>query len=595
MVRWIFIFCATFMWLKVEGIQNPVERFHPLLSAPRNQPGVRVRILPRGLAYLNHLAANLLSDQLPRLIIPDVEHILPNNQGNIYISRIRLSRFRRAEFHQLNATAPNKISWSMSNLDIGLIGDLSGMVNIVVPLNLTGQVEILAQGLTFHLESSIEKGNNGSAKVTSLSCQATIRDVTVTNHNGGLFGLAVSVFKQGVSDNVRHMLQGIICKKVRKYIDEDANEKLAEAQTTSRLGDALETNALKMISVGGETDKIHPFDVANIFEPSLASKFFIDFRLKEHPICQDNKVELASWGEISYLGQGDTPFGPVDSSWPSRSPFHPNIDQTTQQKEPMIELIVSDFLPNSLLYHAYKQRFIKALLTPKTKGVASFLRTTCEGEFCISDLAPQLAELYPNSTVELAMTATRAPAVLFSERNGGTISISMGGLVVVFAVNQNQRRQVIAVDLDVVADAKLSLSGHNVSGSVELRKFDLHKRAGTVDISDSEIDDIALLVSQLAENLLNGLLVNGLPIPLPHVLRIKESQISVLSRRMHIKVDVDIDERRLSKLASQTFFKTPQFTDINQNPFRRQVRPASNVSIRQKTAFSNPNWSPDTA
>lgn len=39
----------------------------------------------------------------------------------------------------------------------------------------------------------------------------------------------------------------------------------------------------------------------------------------------------------------------------------------------------------------------------------------------------------------------------------GTISVSLGGLVVVFAVNGNQRRQVIVVDLDVVADARLSI------------------------------------------------------------------------------------------------------------------------------------------
>lgn len=72
------------------------------------------------------------------------------------------------------------------------------------------------------------------------------------------------------------MLQTIICKKVRKYIDEDANEKLAEAQTSSKLADALETNALKMISVGG--DEKSRIDISSIFDSSLASKFFIDFR-----------------------------------------------------------------------------------------------------------------------------------------------------------------------------------------------------------------------------------------------------------------------------------------------------------------------------
>ncbi|CAB3409618.1 unnamed protein product [Caenorhabditis bovis] len=566
------------------------ESFHPLLAAPKDQPGVRVRILPRGLSYLNYLLANVLADQLPRLIIPDVEHILPSNQGNIYISHIRLSRFRRAENQYLNATAPNKLSWAMKNLDIGLLGDLSGSVNIVVPLNLTGQVEILAQGLTFHLESSIEKGINGSARVSSLSCTATIRDVQVTNHNGGLFGLAVSVFKQGVSDNVRHMLQGIICQKVRKYIDEDANRKLAEVQTSSKLGDAIEANALRMI--GNQKNHI---DVTSIFDPAMARNFFIDFRLKEHPICLDNMVELASSGEISYNGLGDTPFGPVDSSWPTRTPFRPFVDSMTN-KDSMIELMVSDFLPNSMLYHAYRHRLIKVLLTPKMESVSAFLRTTCEGSFCISDLAPQLAEQYPNSTVELAISATRAPAILFSERNGGTISISMGGIVVVFAINGSKKRQVIVVDLDVVADAKLSIQNHSISGSVELRKFDLKKRTGTVDITDSEIDDIALLVSQLSENLLNGLLVNGMPIPIPKVLRIKDTKINVLSRRMHIQLDVDVDERRLSRLASEKFFKSPQFSDPPMNPMRRLVRPTMFLDNRRRIPpqmFTN--WSPDIA
>lgn len=53
------------------------------------------------------------------------------------------------------------------------------------------------------------------------------------------------------------------------------------------------------------------------------------------------------------MGQGDTPFGPVDASWPGRSPFKTNVVDSVTNKDSMIELVVSDFLPNSLLYHAY--------------------------------------------------------------------------------------------------------------------------------------------------------------------------------------------------------------------------------------------------
>ncbi|CAD6191287.1 unnamed protein product [Caenorhabditis auriculariae] len=552
--------------------------FHPLLAAPRTLPGVRARILPRGIAYVNQIADNLLAEQLPRLVIPDVQHFLPNDQGVIFISRIRLSRFRRAVFHNISTSAPNKISWTMQDLDLGLIGDLSGSVNIVVPFNLTGQVEILANGITFHLENSILKGEHGAGKTTSLACTTTIREVVVTNHNGGLFGLAVSVFKQGVSDNVRQLLQGLICKKVRKYIDEDLNEKLAEAQTTSRLADAIEANALRMVNFPSDDSRIQ---LTEFFPPEITTDFFIDFRLKEHPQCGDNTVELASWGEISYLGSSNTPFGPVDSSWPGKSAssferFTKAFSQS--QQEPMIELIISDFLPNSFLYHAYMNRLIRVLLTNETSGISSFLHTTCEGSFCIADVAPQLAEHFPNSTVELSLTATRAPALLFSEKDSGVISVSAGAMIVVFAVTGSQKRQAIVMDMDIVADARLSLQGQNVSGTVVLRKFELKRKAGPIQISNAEVDDIALLVGKVLEEMFNSLLKNGLPLPLPHVLRIRDAQVSVLSRRLHLKLDVEVDERRLSRIAARTFFKTPQFSQsphIFHHNVRRALRPVT--------------------
>lgn len=74
-------------------------------------------------------------------------------------------------------------------------------------------------------------------------------------------------------------------------------------------------------------------------------------------------------------------------------------------------------------YSNFRQRLIQVLLTSNTPGVASFLKTTCEGSFCIADLIPHLGDRYPNSTVELSISASRAPAMLFSEKNGGKLKI----------------------------------------------------------------------------------------------------------------------------------------------------------------------------
>ncbi|KHJ85635.1 LBP / BPI / CETP family protein, partial [Oesophagostomum dentatum] len=255
-------------------------------------------------------------------------------------------------------------------------------------------------------------------------------------------------------------------------------------------------------------------------------------RLREDPYCSWNTVDLACAGEISYKGEGGTPFGPPPIQW-----------LRTQSDSHMVMLQISDYLPNSLFYHAYKQRLIRLHLTPSTGGVAQFLRTSCEGSFCLADLVPQLAETYPNHTLELSLAATRAPAVLFSEKKGGVISVNLGGVIVVFVSDGSRRKQAAVLDMDVVADAKLNLQNQNVSGSVELTKFDLTSRSATIKISQDELSDIAILVSQMVENMLNEMLSNGFPLPLPHGYQLLNQ----------------VDERRLSSIAARTLFNGPVF------------------------------------
>uniref|UniRef100_A0A158P909 BPI2 domain-containing protein n=1 Tax=Angiostrongylus cantonensis TaxID=6313 RepID=A0A158P909_ANGCA len=471
------------------------QDFHPLLEASPDSPGVRLRLFRSGISYLSKVASNVLAEQLPRLFIPDVEHRLPRDQGVIYITRMKISRF---------------------------IGDLSGAVNIVVPFNLTGQAEIQAQGLSVQLDSAIESTANGSARVSTISCHSTIRSVDVMNHNGGLFGLAVTVFKvllnnrrkltakkfmlshisgQGVSDNVRQLLQGLICKKVRKYLDGELNVKLAEVQTRTRLSEAIETNAVRSATI---SSSLGGFTIDRLLGKSISTDFYIDFRLREPPKCDSNTVDLACAGEVSYKGKGGTPFGPPAIAW-----------RRLQSDKHMLMLQLSDYLPNSLLYHAHKQGLTRLHLTPSTPGVSQFLRTTCESSFCIADLIPQLTESYPNRDLELSIISTRAPAVLFSEKKGGVISVNLAGVVVIFVLEGLRRKQLVVLDAEVVADARLNLQQQNVSGSVELTKFELASRSATVKISREELSDTSILVSHLLQNMLNDLLTSGFPLPLP--------------------------------------------------------------------------------
>lgn len=72
-----------------------------------------------------------------------------------------------------------KTNTYLDNILSSLIGDLSGNTNIVVPLDLTGEAEILAEGLDLTIESEIERSPEGSARVSTLYCASSIRAVEV--------------------------------------------------------------------------------------------------------------------------------------------------------------------------------------------------------------------------------------------------------------------------------------------------------------------------------------------------------------------------------------------------------------------------------
>ncbi|GMS94112.1 hypothetical protein PENTCL1PPCAC_16287, partial [Pristionchus entomophagus] len=565
----------------------PSFDFHPLLAPPasQNASGVRVRLFPRGVEALNLVASNLLATQLPKILIPNVEHRLPSDQGVINISKIRMSRFKRASVHNISMKAPNRVLWEMRNVDIGLIGDLSGQTNIVVPLELTGEAEILAEGLDLTIESEMERSPEGSARVQTLYCSSSIRAVEVINHNGGVFGLAVTVFKAGIGENVRSMLERIICKEIKKYVEEDLNVKLAEVQTKSPLSNAVRLNSLKAKDLHSRDTKGFT-SFTNFFDKDFSSDFYIDYRLKENPQCGENVIDLGSSGEISYKGLGDTPFGPVAIPPP-------------EAENEMLALSLSDFVLNSLFYHAYKQRKLRIFLDSKTKGAASMLRTKCDGGFCLGDLIPQLGEGYPNATLAMLFSATRSPAAIFSERNGGILSMRLGGLLAFYVEELGRKRQIALFNVDVIVSAQLSIVKGNIRGTITLDRFDLVKKYGELRISKEELDDIAILSSQFIEGMLNELFATGFPLPVPQVLHLDNLHLKIRNRHVVLLTDFSIDEHRLNRIASAALFpfipkspNAPSFSSLlDIEPERMHVDSSARVARLQLNPQQHPQQS----
>ncbi|CAG9535223.1 unnamed protein product [Cercopithifilaria johnstoni] len=552
--------CAVFVLFLIYNILSSTHtHLHPLLQIYlSSSSAVRIRILPRAVTYLNNIGAEILNKQLPRLSIPNVKQRINNGQGHILLSRIRVSRYKQATQHTISTSAPNKITWVMKNLNMGLIGSLSGEVNILVPMKLEGEAEILAYGVNFQLESALERSETGAAQVSTVSCRTNIQLMNIEIYNGGMTGIALNLFKQGISEQIRSLIEILICKKVTEFINEDFNEKLLQTQTKTSLEDATLINTFAaIVGMPNSKELIETFQAFNIsvsyplFE-QLISRIYVDFRLNEDPICYKNTVEISNVGEISLMGDTTkkTPFSAAPMFWPKKS-----------TESAMIHLLISDYIANALLYHAFSEHLLRFVVDDQTiSSLSPLLRTSCTTGICLADLIPQIAEQYPDSKVRLIFTPTRAPVVLFQAKQGGSLMVNINGLVFMYIVESNQAsRQAAAFALDIVANVHLHVENNTLLGKTSVDSFRLKNKYGYINISDDELSDVALLSSEMLQHFINDFLRGGFPIPIPKVLRINNTQLQILDRSVFISADFALDRRRVSNLALEALANTKYF------------------------------------
>ncbi|VBB33059.1 unnamed protein product [Acanthocheilonema viteae] len=257
-------------------------------------------------------------------------------------------------------------------------------------------------------------------------------------------------------------------------------------------------------------------------------------------------------GEISLVGgiTKKTPFSAAPMFWPKKP-----------EQNAMIHLLISDYIANALLYHAFSEHLLQFVVDDQTiSSLGPLLRTSCTTGICFADLIPQIAEQFPDSKVRLIFTPTRPPVVLFQAKQGGGLMVNINGLVFMYIVESNQRsRQAAAFTLDIVASIHLHVENNTLLGRTSVENFRLKNKYGYINISDDELSDIALLSSEMLQRFINDFLRGGFPIPIPKVLRINITQLQILDRSVFISADFDLDRRRVSNLALEAFANTKYF------------------------------------
>ncbi|CAL2029024.1 unnamed protein product [Caenorhabditis brenneri] len=210
--------------------------FNPiLLQGQRGYPGIRARLNSRAFQYASTLVAGLLNSEIKKARIPPISQCIPMVQGCVNIYNLYVSRYRCPQRVVLYPAPPNRIVLQVQNVDLGVTGNLGGQVVVLLPIALSGIVQLNIHQATITVQLAIERGPRGPY-VRLLSCDMQIGYADAYIENGGLVGDIVnSQFRSQISNQVRQMIPGQVCGQLPNIINEKLNSKLGALPQTIAL------------------------------------------------------------------------------------------------------------------------------------------------------------------------------------------------------------------------------------------------------------------------------------------------------------------------------------------------------------------------
>ncbi|EPB70856.1 LBP / BPI / CETP family protein [Ancylostoma ceylanicum] len=202
--------------------------FNPiLLQGVRGYPEIRVRLNQRAFQYASGMIADVISQEIKRARIPPIVQCLPQLSGCVQIYNLYISRYRYPQQVVMYPAPPNRITLQVQNVDFGVTGNLGGQVVILLPIALTGIIQINIHQATITVQMSVERGPYGPY-LRVLTCNVHIGYADAYVEYGGIMGdIANSLLRQRISKLIRRMIPGQICGQLPSVVNAKVNIRLA--------------------------------------------------------------------------------------------------------------------------------------------------------------------------------------------------------------------------------------------------------------------------------------------------------------------------------------------------------------------------------
>uniref|UniRef100_A0A914CI18 BPI2 domain-containing protein n=1 Tax=Acrobeloides nanus TaxID=290746 RepID=A0A914CI18_9BILA len=206
-----------------------------------NLPGLKARINARGFQYASELISPILDQEIKKAKIPTIKQCIPQVNGCIIVYNLYVSRYRCPQRVAIYPSCPNRIVVAVQNLDIGVTGNLGGQINILVPIPLSGVIQVNAHQVSLTVELVINCDASGCPSIGVANCHVDVGYLDVCIENGGIIGdLANNYFRGQISKQVKQMLPGQVCAQLPAIINEKINGQLGNIPKSIPLSQMLQ-------------------------------------------------------------------------------------------------------------------------------------------------------------------------------------------------------------------------------------------------------------------------------------------------------------------------------------------------------------------
>ncbi|PAV65200.1 hypothetical protein WR25_14524 [Diploscapter pachys] len=372
-----------------------------------------------------------------------------------------------------------------------------------------------------------------------------------------------------ISQSGNAIFENAICTKLIQIINDRVNKRFELLPTKVPLAEASNFDVVEKIAEAEERAKrrttgrrrlsshrrskrqqrrMHAF--LRGFDWRKINALFLDYSMVTPLRITTNGIEVGTSGQISMAGV-TTPFVAAPLALPNEAP------------KSMLTMIVSDFVPNTLMYHGHRVGLFNTKVEPRTPSLGPMMRTTCDlstgSLFCLGDIFPTLRDTYPNKYLMLEFKTLHPPNMIIKSEKDGGIKFSVIGLITLTGLNgmipTGNERPLGSMEINLKAKVDMRLASSFVRGKLTLEDIKFTTRTPKV-LTQEELDDAGFLSREIMQRMVNDILKQGIPIPVHPLFKLSKPKLSLTNRAMVFQTDFDLNEAIIKQLTSANLRKS---------------------------------------